>query len=98
MTVHASIVYMAINIIVISNVMAILNGIMTILVLVLVLMPVSVSVDSRVRVTPRIRPPRLIVFIASRSFLGLFFRFNQEMFRTWFPKNLGRDGEEEAKS
>jgi len=71
----------------------------------------AVSADIRSRVTelilirvtnaPRliIRPPiRLIVFIASRSFLGLFFRFNQEMFRTWFPKNLGRDGEEEAKS
>jgi len=79
---------------------------------ILVMAPYVVSADSRLRVTelililvrvtntPRliIRPPRLIVFIASRSFLGLFFRFNQEMFRTWFPKNLGRDGEEEAKS
>jgi len=54
-----------------------------------------------VSTTPRliIRPPiRLIVFIASRSFLGLFFRFNQEMFRTWFPENFCRDGEEEANS
>jgi len=76
---------------------------------ILVMAPYFVSADFRLRVTelilirvraPRliIRPPRLIVFIASRSFLGLFFRFNQEMFRTWFPENLGRDGEEEAKS
>merc|ERR1711862_422674 len=29
-------------------------------------------------------------------FLGLFFSFNEEMFGTWFPSDLGVQGEEKA--
>merc|ERR1712215_430794 len=31
-----------------------------------------------------------------RTFLGLFFSFNEEVLGTWFPRDLGVQGEEEA--
>ena len=34
--------------------------------------------------------------VVVNSFLGLFFGFNQEMFRAWFPRDPSHDGDEEA--